>query len=519
MAPERLSMRKTKEVLRLRWVQRLSYRAIADSQHIGEGTVSDVLRRAKEAGLVEWVAVKDLDEASLERRLYKRTDEPWREDRPLPDFAALQAERHKVGVTLELLHLEYLEKHPDGYRYSQFCEHVRRWLKSRGISMRQPHRAGEKAFIDYSGKKPHIVEPSTGELIEVELFVMVMGASNYSYVEATRTQKLPDFISSHQRALAYFGRAPAVFVPDQLKSAVMVPCRYEPGINRTYQALAVHYGAVVIPARGRKPKDKAKVEVGVLIAQRWILARLRNQIFFSLDALNERIAELLEEFNARTMRVYRQSRRALFEQADYPAMRPLPSEPYEYAEWAKATVNRLDYHVEIDGHYYSIHYTLRGEEVWTRATATAVEIYHRDERKASHRRSYLRGRHTTVSEHMPKAHQQHAEWTPTRMIEWANKTAGPQTAALVNAILEERKHPEQGYRSCLGIIRLGKQYGAERLEAASVRALAAGARSYRHVESILKNGLDRLPVEQESSAGEASHRHGHENIRGPRYYH
>jgi transposase len=512
-------MRKTKEVLRQRWVLGLSYRAIAVSQHVGEGTVSDVLRRAKEAGLVEWVAVQDLDEASLERRLYKRTDEPWREDRPLPDFAALQAERHKVGVTLELLHLEYLERHPDGYRYSQFCEYFRRWLKTRGISMRQPHHAGEKAFVDYSGKKPHIVDPSTGELIEVELFVMVLGASNYSYVEATRTQTLPDFIGSHVRALSYFGRVPAVFVPDQLKSAVMAPCRYEPGINRTYEALAEHYGAVVIPARARKPKDKAKVEVGVLIAQRWILARLRNQTFFSLDALNERIAELLEEFNTRIMRVYRQSRRALFEELDGPAMRPLPTEPYEYAEWAKATVNRLDYHVEIDGHYYSVHYTLRGQEVWTRSTTTAVEIFHQGDRKAAHRRSYQRGRHTTVSEHMPKAHQQHSEWTPTRMIEWATKTAGPETGALVSAILEERTHPEQGYRSCLGIIRLGKQYGAERLEAASARALAAGARSYRHVAAILKNGLDRLPVEPEPAAGGHSHRLGHENIRGPRYYH
>ncbi len=354
MAPERMSMRKIKKVLRQRWVLGLSYRAIAASQQIGHGTVSDALRRAKEAGLVDWVAVKDLDEAALERRLYRRSDESQREDRPLPDFAAVQAERHKVGVTLELLHHEYLEKHPDGYRYSQFCEYFRRWLTARGVTMRQPHRAGEKAFVDYSGKKPHIVDPATGELVEVELFVIVLGASNYTYAEATLSQELPNFIASHVRAFAYFERVPAVLVPDQLKSAVTIPCRYEPGINRTYEALAEHYGAVVIPARAGKPRDKAKVEVGVQIAQRWILARLRNEIFFSLDALNERIAELLEDFNGRTMRVYRQSRRALFEELEAPAMRPLPSEPYEYAEWIKAAVHRLDYHVEVDGHYYYV---------------------------------------------------------------------------------------------------------------------------------------------------------------------
>jgi transposase len=424
-----------------------------------------------------------------------------------------------VGVTLELLHHEYLEQNPDGYRYSQFCEYFRRWLAARGLSMRQPHRAGEKAFVDYSGKKPCIVDRRTGELIAVELFVMVLGASNYTYIEATQTQTLPDFTASHVRAFGYFRRAPAVLVPDQLRSAVTIPCRYEPGVNRTYEALAEHYGAVVIPARARKPKDKGKVEVGVLIAQRWILARLRNQTFFSLDALNERIAELLEDLNERKMRVYGESRRALYQRIDMPAMRPLPSEPYRYAEWIKATVNRLDYHVEIDGHYYSVHHTLRGEEVWARVTATTIELYYRNDRKASHRRSDERGRHTTQSEHMPKAHQQHSEWTPPRMIEWAGKTAGPKTAALVEAILKERSHPEQGYRSCLGIIRLAKQYGAERLEAASDRALAARARSYRHVASILKNGLDRMPVENESTSSQNPQRESHENIRGPRYYH
>ena len=513
MAAERLSMRKTREILRQKWELGRSHREVAASVGVSLGGVSETLSKAKNAGL-DWPQVEGLTDDQLEGRVYAARSAIA--IRPLPDCEYIHAERKKPGVTLELLHLEYLEKHPDGLRYTAFCERYREWLSRRGLTMRQEHRAGEKLFVDYSGKKPHVVDPGTGQVVAVELFVAVLGASNYTYAEATRTQRGADFIASHLRALQYFGGAPAVLVPDQLKSGVIVPCRYEPGIQRTYEELARHYGAAVIPARPHRPRDKAKVEVAVQVAQRWILARLRNETFFSLDALNERIGELLEHLHNRRMRVYGCSARELFERVDQPALRALPSEPFVYAEWKKARLN-IDYHAEIDHHYYSAPHPLVHEQVEARVTATTVEIFHRGQRVASHARSYVRGGHTTNPEHMPKAHQKHLEWTPSRITHWA-RSIGPKTRELVEAILTERRHPEQGYRSCLGILRLAKRYGNDRLEAAAMRALGVRARSYRHVELILKNGLDRMPSPAETEEPGATPV-VHENIRGGGYYH
>ncbi len=519
MATERLSMRKTREILRQKWELGRSHREVAFSVGSSASTVAETVLRARTAGL-DWAEVQRLSDDGLDQRLYRTTAKASSStgaERAVPDCAYLHRERRKPGVTLELLHHEYLEQHANGYRYSQFCDIYRRWLSKRGLTMRQEHRAGEKLFVDYSGKKPSIVDGKTGERVEVELFVAVLGASNYTYAEATASQQSHDFIASHVRALQYIGGVPGALVPDQLKSGVTKACRYEPGIQRTYEELAQHYGTTVLPARPAKPRDKAKVETGVLVAQRWILARLRNQTFFSIDELNERIWELLEELNARTMRVYRVSRRALFEQLDAPALKPLPSERFVYGEWSWARVN-IDYHVEVDGHYYSVHYSLVHQKLEARATATSVEVYVNGQRHTSHARSYQRGRHTTKPEHMPKAHQKQLEWTPSRIITWAG-TVGPQTAALASAIIEERAHQEQGYRSCLGILRLGKRYGNERLEAACARAFAVGARSYRHVDSILNKGLDRLPLPATTEATtETRPPVEHENIRGRDYY-
>jgi transposase len=342
-----------------------------------------------------------------------------------------------------------------------------------------------------------------------------VGSANYTYAEATRTQQSPDWIAAHMHALAYFGGVPALLIPDQLKSGVTRPCRYEPELQRTYAEMATHYGTAILPARPGKSRDKAKVEAGVLVAERWILARLRNQTFFSLEELNARIREFLDDLNHRTMRLYKASRRELFEKLDRPVLKPLPPEPFVYGEWRTARVN-LDYHVAVDHHFYSVPFQLVHEELDVRLSAHTVGIYRRGVRVTSHVRSFVRGRHTTKPEHMPKAHREHAEWTPSRMIRWA-ATVGPETARLVEAILADRPHPEQGYCSCLGILRLGRRYGPERLDAACARALAAGSRSYRHVESILKNGLDRTPFpgpRQEPARGPVEH----ENIRGSSYY-
>jgi transposase len=512
MATERLSMRKIREILRQRWLLGRPQRAVAQSVGLSLGAVCETLARARTAGLT-WAAVASLTDDVLERQLYHRPAAAGAR-RPQPDCVYLHTERRKPGVTLALLHLEYLERHPDGYRYTQFCEVYRQWRQRQRLSMRQVHRAGEKAFVDYAGKKPHLVDPATGARVEVELFLMALGASSYTYGEATRTQQLPDWIASHTRSFAYYGGVPAAVVPDQLRTGVRAPCRYEPGIQRTYAELAAHYGTTILPARPAKPRDKAIAEVAVQVAERWILARLRHETFFDLAAMNARIAELLEDLNTRPMRHYGASRRELFERLDRPALRPLPAEPFVYAEWKTARVN-IDYHVEIAHHYYSVPFPLVHEQVDARITATIVELLHRGQRVAAHVRSFARGQHTTCPAHMPKAHQRHAEWSPSRLIAWAG-TIGPQTAALVEVILAARPHPEQGYRSCLGIMRLAKRYGVVRLEAACARAVAVGARSYRHVDAMLAKGLDRLPLPGAPTSAPPTP--APENLRGPDYY-
>ncbi len=514
MPAERLPMRNIKEILRQKWVLKRSHREVALSTGYSLGAVSATLKRAAEAGL-DAVQLADLNDEQLAAKLYPaKVESP---SRPVPDCSYLHAERRRPGVTLELLHLEYLEQHPDGYRYTQFCDHYRAWLKQRKLTMRQEHRGGEKLFVDYAGKKPEIVNAQTGEIIEVELFVAVLGASSLTYAEATLTQQGPDFIASHVRAFKYIGGVPAAVVPDQLKSGVTTACRYEPGIQRTYEEMAGHYGTTVLPARPARPRDKAKVEVGVLQVERWILARLRNETFFSLAALNTRIAEELEHINSRPMRHYGVSRRELFERLDKPALRALPTTAFDYAEWRVARVN-IDYHVVVDHHFYSVPFALCHEQVDVRLGGATVEVLYKGQRVASHARSRERGRHTTDAAHMPKSHQKQRDWTPSRIIDWA-ATIGPSTRELVGAILDDRPHPEQGYRSCLGILRLAKTYSGERLEAACARAVAVRARSYRHLESILKNGLDRLPTPAlASAAAPAAFPQLHENIRGGDYY-
>lgn len=514
-------MRKVREILRLRFERGLSQRQISASTGVSKGAIGEYMRRAAAAG-VTWEVARALDDSEVEARLFRypgRNEPPRRVPIDLP---WVHRELRRTGMTLQQLWIEYRDGAavglPSGgtpYGYSQFCDLYADFRQRADLSMRQVHRAGEKAFVDYSGKKPMIVDRATGEVHEVELFVAVLGASNYTYAEATRTQRVGDWIGSHVHAFEDMRGVARAMVPDQLKSGVTVPCRYEPGIQRSYAEMASHYGTVILPARPAHARDKAKVEAGVRIAQRWILARLRNQTFFSLDELNERIAELVVELNDRKMRVYGASRRELFERLDRPALLPLPERRFEWGEWKSVTVN-IDYHVEFDHHYYSVPHALLHQKIEVRATAMVVEIFGGSGRVTSHARSYERGRHTTQSDHMPKSHQKHAEWAPSRIVHWA-QTLGPQTAALAGAILAERPHPEQGYRSCLGILRLAKRYGDARVEAACARAMAAGARSYRHVESILKHGLDRAaPTDSTRAASQLPLAHG--NVRGRGYY-
>lgn len=512
MAQERLTMRKVAEVLRLKWECRLSNRAIARSCSISHSTVAEYLQRAQEAGL-SWPLPADMGEDTLYQLLFPRAPHSSTRDIPCPDWSWIHTELRRKSVTLRLLWVEYREAHSGGYGYSQFCDLYRAWAKHLKPSMRLSHKGGEKVFVDYAGQTVPIVDPHTGVVYEAQVFIGVLGASSYTYAEAQDSQELPNWIDAHVRMFAFFGGTPDIVVPDNLKTGVKHPCRYEPDLNPTYQDLAEHYGVAVIPTRVRKPKDKAKVEVGVQVVERWILARLRNRTFFNLADLNQAVRELLEELNTRPMQHLERSRRALFEELDQPALKPLPERPYEFATWKKARVN-IDYHIEFEKHYYSVPYTLIHKEVYVRATQSIIEVFHNNRRVASHRRAKSPGRHTTLSEHMPPAHQKYLDWSPERLTRWTQKI-GPHTTQLVQVLLDSRKHPQQAYRSCLGLLRLGSRYGEERLEAACRRALSAGIHSYKGVKSILDAKLDHVEPEEPSTFVPQTH----ENVRGQTYYH
>jgi len=508
-------MHLVKEVLRLT-AAGLSQRQIARSLHLSHGVVGKYQAAAHRAGLA-WPLPETLDDATLANRLcVKPSDAPTRSSlrRAPPDFAAIHEQLKQKSVTRLLLWEEYRAAHPDdGYSYTQFCFHYQQWQGRLKLVMRQTHLAGEKLFVDYAGPTVPIVNPVTGEIREAQIFVAVLGASNYTYAEATWTQGLPDWIGAHTRAFSFFGGVPALVVPDNTRSAVNKACRYEPLLNTSYYQMLAHYDTAALPARPYKPKDKAKVEVAVQVVERWILARLRHRTFFSLFELNLAIRELLTSLNQRPFKKLPGSRRSQFEALDQPALRPLPERAYEYAEWRKARVS-LDYHVEVEKHYYSVHHSLLRQQLDVRLTEKTVELFQHGQRVAVHVRSNRQGSHSTNPEHMPKAHRAHLEWTPGRLLNWAVEV-GPHTRDLVKHLLWNRPHPEMGYRSCLGLLNLAKRFGRERLEAACQRAVQLRSPNRRSVVSILEQGLDQLPL-PETTTAQPSLRH--ENIRGPGYY-
>ncbi|MGH7106948.1 MAG: IS21 family transposase [Acetobacteraceae bacterium] len=510
MPGERMSMRKIREVLRLRLGHGLAQRAIGQSLRLSQGTVSEYLKRAQRAGL-EWPLPDDVDDACLEGLLFPPPPDVPAEQRPVPDWSVVHREMRRPNVTLALLWDEYRTRAADGFGYSWFCDLYRAWVGRLKPTLRQVHVAGEKLFVDFAGHTMEVVDGATGEIRRAEIFVAVLGASSFIYAEAIWSQTLPDWIGAHVNALAAIGGVPRQIVCDNLKSGITKACFHEPTVNRTYADMAAHYGTAIIPARPYKPRDKAKVEVGVQVVQRWILARLRNRRFFSLAELNSAIRALVADINDRPMRSWDTTRRALFEQFDHPALLPLPPTAYEYADWKRCRVN-LDYHVEIAKHFYSVPFQLLRQEVEARITTRTVEIFHRGKLVAAHRRSPRAHRPTTLADHMPSSHRRYRDWTHERILREAAAT-GDDTAALVEVILRSRPHPEQGFRSCIGILGLSERYGAERVDAACAKALALGARSYGSVSAILKNAQEKkaAPADPPSLF--------HENIRGPGYYH
>jgi transposase len=512
-------MRKVREVLRLKHVLKLAERQIERSVGISHGTVGAYLKRAEEAGL-SWEEAEKLSDGEVEARLFQQVGRNEPVTRAPIDFCWVHRELHRAGVTLELLWTEYMQAVAEGgsgrkpYQYSQFCELYREYKKRLSPVMRQTHIAGKHTFIDFSGKKPRLFNGETGEFTEVELFVMVLGASSYTYAEAVRTQTLPDFVGATVRGLEYFGGVTEILVPDQLRSAVSKPDRTEPEINATYAEMAQHYGTAVVPARPRKPKDKAKVEGGVLIAQRWILACLRNRRFFSLEELNAAIWELLEKLNARPFQKLEGCRRSAFEKLDRPALRPLPARRYEIGEWKLGVGVNVDYHLTYDDRHYSVPCELINAKVEVRATATVIEVWRDRKRVTSHERSYgAKGTAVTKPEHRPQSHRAWGEWPPERLVGWAT-TKGAKTGEVATAILERGPHPESGRRACLGLMRMGEKYGDERLEAACARALAIGNPTLRSVEAILKRGLEKVALAEEVESKPVVH----ENIRGGDYF-
>jgi transposase len=512
MATERLPMRKIREILRLRWVLNYGVRQTATSVGVSTGVISHTTQRAKASGLT-WPIAAALSETELEERLYGRAVTPGTR-RAEPDPTWVHAELKRPGMTLELLHLEYLSEHPEGLRYTAFCDRYRSWKRRRKVTLRQQHKAGERLQVDFSGKRPSIANRETGERIAVELFVGVLPASGLIFAKATRTQQLADWVQVHADAFAYIGGVTRAIVPDQLRSAVSEPDAYEPVINRTYAELARHYGTAVVPARPASPQDKGKVERGVLTVQRWILARLRHETFFSLADLNLRIAELLQDVNGRPQKqLGGVSRRELFERIERIELGPLPATRFEPSIWRSAKVNR-DYHVELEHHYYSVPYTLVGEPVEARLTAQGVEIFLHGERVCAHVRSHVPYRMTTDPQHRPRNHAAWVEQDPGGLLAWA-AGVGPHAEAYMRRLLDADAnfHPDTRWRSGCGLRRIGDKYGPVRTERACEIALRFGGRSYKPVANILKHGRDK----QESSPIEAT-TIAHGQVRGPKYY-
>lgn len=503
-------MRRTKEICRLA-AAGLTGRAIARSLGVSNSTVGDAITRLKAAELT-WESACALSESELERQLYRERGHTATDPR-VPDWGRVRKELGLKHTTLLLLWCEYRAEHPDGFGYSWYCAHYRAWLAAADPVMRQTHKYGEKLFVDWAGDTVPLIDADTGEITDAHLFLAVLGASNYTYLEAFRDEAAAAFLTGHVNTFAYMQGVPALLVPDNLKTGVTRPDRFDPDINTDYADLAAHYKTAVMPARVKKPRDKAKVESGVRHAYRKILAPLRHRTFFSLAELNEAISDLLEELNDRPFQKMSGSRRSVFLEHEAPLLSPLPEHPYRYREHRSAKVG-IDYHVEVAAHRYSVPYHLIGNRVEVFIDERTAEIYHKGERVALHVRSHVRGGFSTTPEHMPSSHRAHAEWTPERMEKWAAQT-GPACAAFAARIMEGRAHPEIGFRSCMGLLNLGRKYGEGRLEAACERALASGANRYQSVKSILEKGLDAVPL---PAAPKPPPVPDHDNLRGPDYY-
>ncbi len=513
MSKKVASMDKIREILRLKFEKGLSERKVARACAVSRPTVAKYVRGALLAG-IGWPLKPEMDEAWLDERLGDRRRAGQKPRRHLPEMSKIRKELSRKGVTLQRLWQEYIENNSGGYGYTQFCEYYRRWAGANKTCYRQTYKAGEFMFVDFAGQKIPYFDVESGTLKYAHLFVAVLGASNYTYVEVCENEQQHCWTMAHVRAYEYFNGVTELAVPDNPKALVRKPDRYDPDINQSYWEMLRYYGTAAMPARVRKPRDKAKVESGVLVAERWILAPLRNHKFFSITQIIEAVKPLLEKLNDTPFNKMEGTRRQHYEQIDRPKLRPLPKKRYEYAVWKVATLN-IDCHFTAMKHFYSAPHTYRQQQLKVRIASNRVEAFSKGHRVASHIRSFIPNRYTTVKEHLPPKLQAYDAWGPQRIVEWAHDT-GPYTAAMAKAIIESKPFPQLGYKSCMGLIRMGKNFGKDRLEAACHRALALGSWHYQSVKSILATGKDKEPLPVRTQQIEI--KIDHPNIRGGNYY-
>ena len=507
-------MRKLREILRLRLSAQLSMRQIRDSLRLSLGSVQKITRKAGELNL-DWDAIEKLDDRQLAAAIYPDSDTRTSGVLELPDWQDTYRELAFPKMTKHMAWEEYSQTYPNrSYSYPQYCYLYGEWLKKQKRSMRQVHKAGDKLFVDYAGQTVPIVQGHTGEVRFAQIFVAVLGASNYIFAEATWTQRLPDWLGSHVRAFNFIGGVPKLVVPDNLKSGVTKACRYDPDLNPSYEQLGAHYGVAIMPARPRKPQDKSKAEGGVLIIERWILARLRHQTFFSLAELNQCIASLLIDVNNRAFKQLKGTRKEWFESIDKPVLLPLPKHPYEYTYIKTVKVN-VDYHVQYEDHLYSVPHPLVGEKLAIHAKDKLIEIFFQNKRVTSHARRYHYGM-TTNPEHMPTKHEKHHQWSAGRLMNWA-KDLGDDVLVWVKAILAQKQHEQQAYRVCLGLLNLSRKYEPQRLNKACVIANRHQLYRLKQVKSILESNQDVLLSESKEQLSLLPQEH--ENIRGPKSFH
>ena len=501
-----------REILKLTWS---GYSGTEVSRACGcaRSTVQDYVERASSGGVTA-ESITELSDSELRRILGKKAHREHRAGGPEIDWSWVSQELLRPGVTLSLLWEEKIRGEENGCSYSAFCRRYRKWGIKHEVTLRQFHRPGEKSFVDFSGLKLEYCDTETGEVCEAEIYVGSLGASNLTYVEATVSQELAPWIGAHIRMFHYYGGVTEALVPDNLKSGVTIACRYEPEVNRAYLEFAEHYGTAVLPARANKPKDKAKVEKAVQDIQRWILAPLRDRKFHSIAEINEAIVPLLNAFNGRNMKEYGVSRRELFERSERSSLKPLPPLPFQFAQWKHARVN-IDYHIEVERHYYSVPYYLVRGDVEIRITEKLVEIFFDGKRVAFHLRSRIPYQHTTLFEHMPPEHQAVRSWSKERFIAWS-KGIGSETELFVATLFAKKAHPEQAFRAVLGLQRLAKKYTSARLETACKRGNLFKLHTMRSIRSILESGKDKAALEGEQ---ENPHPLLHNNLRGSTTFH